>query len=267
MIVATRAFRDRTRTLLWWSIAVSAMVLLIASMFPSIAGNEALEKMFDDMPAAVKMLAGAPEGISIVSPAGYLHSKLFALTLPLLLMIFGIGIGAHAIGGSEDDGTLELLLSNPVTRVRVAVERFVAMLALMSVLAIVAAVTMIATNMIVGEGLDDIPVGRTVAAVGASTCVAMVHASIAFAAGCVLGRRTPAIAVAAGLAVAGYMIEGLTATSNGLQFLGAPSPWHWYLDGVIIVDGPSMASIVLPLAVSAALAIVGIAVFVRRDLR
>lgn len=267
MIVGTRAVRDRARSVLWWSLGIAASTALMASMFPSIAGNDALQKMFDDMPAAVKMLAGAPEGVSLVSPAGYIHSKLLAATLPTLLLIFGIGAGATAIGGSEQDGTLELLLSNPVTRTRVAVERYLALVALLAALTAVGAVSLVISLKAVGSGLENISVGYSIAAVAGCGMIALVHASLAFAAGCVFGRRARAVAVATVIAVGGYLFEGITATSSDLHALGAPSPWHWYLSDIIIIDGPSITAFALPLVASVVFATAGVAAFNRRDLR
>jgi len=267
MIVGLRFVRDRRRALVWWSIGVIAAVAVIASTFPSVAGNEAVEKMFEDMPQAIKMLAGAPEGIAVTSAGGYLHSKLFALTLPMLFMIFGIGLGARAIAGDEADGTLEMLLSNPVTRTRVAVERFAAMTALIAALALVAAVAVAVSNAIVGLGLETIPIGYVLAATAAACAVAVLHGALAFAAGCATGKRSLAIAVAAVVAIAGYLMHGLLVKPGELDAVLDLSPWHWYLEHVIIIQGATVLPFALPLAFTALLGAGGVVAFNRRDLR
>ncbi len=266
MIVARQFVRDRRRALLWWSVGVTAVVVMIASTFPSLAGNQAIEDLFADLPPAIQLLAGAPEGIAITSAGGYLHSKLFALTVPMLLMIFGIGLGARAIGGDESNGTLELLLANPVTRRRVAAERLAAMTGLVVALAAVTCVVIVASNKLVGAGLESLPIGHVVAATAASAGVALVHATLAFAVGCATGKRGLAITVPAVVAVAGYLLHGLTVKS-GLSAIAAASPWHWYLDRVIVMRGPSVLALTLPFAVAAALALGGVLAFERRDLR
>jgi ABC-type transport system involved in multi-copper enzyme maturation permease subunit len=50
---------------------------------------------------------------------------------PLLFLIFAIGQGSGAIAGEEERGTLDLLLANPRSRVRIVLEKFGA-LALMT---------------------------------------------------------------------------------------------------------------------------------------
>jgi len=267
VIVGMRFARDRRRALAWWSIGVAAVTVLLVSTFPSIAGNEAIEKLFADMPPAIRMLAGAPDGIAITSAGGYLHSKLFALTLPMLLMIFGIGLGARAIAGDEADGTLELLLSNPVTRARVAAERFGAVVALIAALTAVAGIAVVISDAIVRTGLETLSIARVLEATAASGAIAILHATLAFATGCVTGKRGVAISIAAVVAIAGYLLQGLTAQSGGLGGLAAVSPWHWYLDQVIVLHGATAAALLLPLAIAVLLGAAGVLAFDRRDLR
>jgi ABC-2 type transport system permease protein len=45
----------------------------------------------------------------------------------VLLIIFTTGIGARAIAGEEESGRLDLLLAYPVSRTRVVVQRFAAL--------------------------------------------------------------------------------------------------------------------------------------------
>ena len=63
------------------------------------------------------------------SPAGYLNTELFNFFAPLLLLLFAIGAGARAIAGEEERQTLDILLSMPVPRRRVVIDKFAAMLA------------------------------------------------------------------------------------------------------------------------------------------
>ena len=62
--------------------------------------------------------------IDYTSPAGYFSTELFSFMVPLLLLVFGIGFGANAIAGDEEKGTLGFLLTNPVPRWRVVVDKF-----------------------------------------------------------------------------------------------------------------------------------------------
>jgi ABC-2 type transport system permease protein len=191
---------------------------------------------------------------------------MYGSLLPLLLLIFGIGLGARAVGGSEDDGTLELLLSNPVTRLRVAVERYAAAVALVVVLGAVteAAVLVLGPPFDILEG---IALQKLLLANAAAVMLALVHLSLAYAVGCVTGRRAPAISIATAVAVSGYLLQGLAAVSDAADAVSVVSPWGWYLDRNLLASGPGPVAFVVPLLVSVALATAGVSRFLGRDLR
>jgi ABC-2 type transport system permease protein len=73
--------------------------------------------------------------------------------------------------------------------------------------------------------------------------------------------------VAATLAIAGYVIEGLAAQVKAFQPIQAVSPWHWLIGSDPLRHGLVPRSWLLPLAVSLLLIGAGTLVFARRDLR
>jgi ABC-2 type transport system permease protein len=266
VILFRRAVADFRRSLIGWSVGVCVAVVLIVGLYPSVQGQEGIEKMFDELPAAIKALAGAQGGLSIISPVGYLHSRLFVLILPLLLTIFGIGAGARLTGGSEDDKTLEFLLSHPVSRRRVVLERFAAVTAMVAGLGGVALISTLVMVAAIGV-IPAVSVLHVVGACAATVCIALLFSSIAFATGCVAGRRAPAISIATIVAVGGYIVHSLFALVPSLAWTRPLSPWNWYLSDVILLSGPTLVSIAVPIAVAAAVVCGGLWRFERRDLR
>lgn len=265
MTLARRLVADRRRAFLWWSLGVLLTVGLTVAVWPSVRGQQQFEDLMRDLPPAVRALFGAQEGIPFTSPAGYLHGRLFSGLLPLLVLVFGIGLGARSVGGDEEDGTLELVLAHPVSRGRVALERFVAMVVLVAGLTVVGLVALVAAAPAVGL-LNGVALARVVGAGAALMALALLHASLAFAAGCVFGRRGIASAVAGAVAVAGYLLVGLSA-AGAPEALRWVSPWHWYLDRNLLVDAPPATATLLPLTLALALAAAGRWRFVHRDLR
>ncbi|HYZ90767.1 MAG TPA: ABC transporter permease subunit [Actinomycetota bacterium] len=264
MTVLTRFLRDRRRSLGWWSLGVIGFVFMQLAFYPSFKNQPQFDDLFNDLPEGVKALIGA-SGLSLREPAGYLHSQVFTTLLPIILLIFAIALGARAIGGSEDDGTIELLLANPVSRVRTAVERAAATAALVSALGAIATIGLIAVAAPF-QLLEGVSVAKLVAACLAATSLALLHASIAYFVGAAFGGRVRAISVAATVAVAGYVLFGLVSSGvmRGARFA---SPWYWYLDRNIVAKGPGAEAIFLPLGLAVAFAAAGVWRFVPRDLR
>jgi ABC-2 type transport system permease protein len=264
--VARRFARDHRRSFLWWAVGMAAVVAFTAALWPSVRGQQQFEELVRDLPEALRALFGSGEGIAFTSAPGYLHSRLFSTLFPLLVMVFGIGLGARAIGGSEEDGSLELVAAHPVTRARLAAERYLAMVVLVAGLTVAGLAALLVVGPAVGL-LDGVGVGRVLVAGVALLGLGLLSSSLAFAAGAAFGRRGVAVAVASTFSVAGYLLQSLIAATDVFDAARFVSPWHWYLDRNLLAQSPTVAALVVPYILAGAVAVLGGWRFLRRDLK
>jgi ABC-2 type transport system permease protein len=264
--IFTQQLRRRRTALAWWTAGVAGMAALLAVAYPTVRDNNALDKTFANLPPGVEALLGLAGGNPLTSPAGYLNSQFFANILPIMLLVYAIGTAARSIAGDESAATLELLLTNPVSRIRVALARFAALVAALAVLSVVCVVVLALLAPATGldHGLDT---AHLAAATIAVTLTALTFAAVAFAVGAATGNRGAALAVAAGLAVAGYVLEGLAAQIRVLRPTQAINPWHWLLAADPLHQGFTGRGFLLPLAATIVLAVAGLPRLARRDLR
>ncbi len=266
MIIALRFFVDRRRWNIWWVVGAVAMIFLTVAFYPSIKDQTTFDEIFKDAPEGVRALLGAAGDISLNSPAGYLHSQLFAQLIPIAFVIFATAVGARAIAGAEDDGTLELMLANPATRLRVAVERYLSGVVMVVGLGVVTTVALIALASpfeLLAEGVSALDIASAGLAV---TCFAILHASIAFAVGAAGGGRSRAFAIAAVVVVAGFIVFGLVS-AGVIKPARYFTPWWWYLSRNLLAQGLPPESVYVPIGLSALLAALGVWRFRLRDLR
>ena len=266
MIVVRRAIEDRRRSLIWWSIGITGLVAFTVAFFPTLDGNPEFEKIAKELPEAVRSMFSIDEAVPLTSAPGYLQGRLFGSLLPLLLLVFAIGAGTRAIGGSEEDGTLELLLMNPVSRRTVLTQRLAAMVLMVVVLTVVALLATLALSPLFGA-LEDVSLSGLIVATAGAGLLALLHGVLAFTIGAVTGRRSMAGAVATAIAVTGYLVQGLAGVTPALEPFRFLTPWHWYLDRNMLASGPALMALVVPLLVSAVLIGPAFPVFERRDLR
>jgi ABC-2 type transport system permease protein len=266
MIVAARLVRDRRWSSLWWALGLVGLTFFTVALYPSIKDQPSIDELLADLPDAFRSAIGYQPSIPLSSPAGYLQARLFSTLAPLLAVVFGIGAGARAIGGSEESGTLELLLANPVTRGRVLLERYLATFGLLGVLLVVFAAALLMLGPLFGA-LEGVATADLLWACAAVYALGLLHGSLAFAIGAATGRRGPAVALATTVAVAGYLIETVLAAAGDLGTLRQLSPWHWYLDRNMLAEGAAPAAVLLPVASSAVLVVAGWVAFRQRDLR
>jgi ABC-2 type transport system permease protein len=188
--VFTKTLRDQRRPLGWWSLGLVAVIAIY--MLPYRAYLDAGVLNINTNSALYQALGYD------TTPAGYLQGTLFALLGPLLLVMMAVTVGARAIAGDEEAGTLDLLLAHPVSRTRLLLERFGAL---------AAAVTWL--GLIVWAG--------TVAAVAA--------ADMGIAAGRVAATSLGLVLLALGFGTVALAISARSGR-RGLT-LGSPLPWPW----------------------------------------
>ena len=143
-------------------------------------------------------------------------------------------------------------------------ERYAAVVALVLALAVVSLVTAVVFGLPFGA-LEGVSLPGLVAANAGAGLIALLHGTIAFVVGAAIGRRGPAIGVAAAVAVVGYLVQGLAGLSDAIEPLRILSPWHWYLERNMLAEGVPPAAFVLPVAVCAVLLVPAALRFVRRD--
>jgi ABC-2 type transport system permease protein len=265
MTVFQRFMRDRTRADLWWAVGIFATVLINIAFFPSMEGQAELDEAMKDLPPAMQQLFGIEEGISLGSAPGYLWAQVFAM-LPLLFCVLGVAVASAALGGAEEDGTLEFLLAQPVTRRRVVMERLGALCAVIAAHTAIVTVALFILSPLFGalDGVDR--PGLIVACIG-SGAIALLHSAVAFTAGAYFGRRNPAIAAASAVTVAGYIGQGLLAAIDAPEAARYLTPWYWFLRENMLAFGPNLVSFLPALLVAAAVGLAAVPIFERRDLR
>jgi ABC-2 type transport system permease protein len=256
----------RRRSTVWWSAGLSALVLFVVAAYPSVRDSSAgFDSYLESLPEGVVELLGAQGGLT--SPDGYLNSQMYSNIFPLLLIVLGIGAASWAVAGSEGDGTLEMLLANPVSRARVAFERLAGVLVLTGAVGLVA--TVVTALMLPVVDLSGLPGDAVWAAGLGSWALAVCFSAVSFGVGAATGSKTLALGSGSAAAAGTYVLFGLTAFVGAIEPLRWVCPWFWFLDADPLGGADArfgLQGVALPLAVGAAFVGVGVARLVRRDI-
>ena len=253
---------EQRRSILWWILGLVALAVLTVAVYPSIRDQPGIADIADDYPDALLALLGIEPGEDLFSPAGYIETQLYANWIPLVFLIFAIGAGTRAIAGEEDKGTMDSLLANPISRSRIVVEKFWAMVLWTSSLAAGLFVVILVGNYAVD--LDLKPEG--VLSINlALLLLAVLFGAIALAIGAVSGRRSFTLGVTSALAVFTYFLFGLAQVVSWLEPFRFLSPFHYFLHPNHLLGGfawGTQALFVVLIALAVAVAVWG---FERRD--
>jgi ABC-2 type transport system permease protein len=214
-------------------------------------------------PEILKSLFGIAEGSSVTSGPGYLDAELFSFMLPLFVLVLAIGSGARTFAGEEDAGRLELLLSYPVRRRGAVVAKGLAVGAEVLVVSACAGIAMLVLDPLLGLGLARANIAAAAVSLAA---LGLLHGWLALAAGAATASRALAIGLPAGLAAAGYLVNGLHGVAGWLDPFRYVSPF-WLVGSSPLQGGADAWGAALVLAVAAAVLLAGALLAERRDLQ
>lgn len=254
---------EQRRALLWWSLGTVAMVLIIVAYYPSVRDDPSLTDFMESLPEAAKAFSGGV-GIDFSSPDGWANSQFFANVGPLIFIIYGVILGAGAIGREEDRGTAELLLTTPVTRRRIVIDK-----ALAFVLVLVALGVVLFVSLLIGSELFEMSLGAVEVAAASvqSTLLATTFGGLALAISAALGPRGHAAAITGAVAFASFILYSLAPVVESLDKVQKASPFYWYQADNPIANGFNLGHTGVLIAATVVLIAVAVWLFDRRDVQ
>lgn len=265
MIVLRRFMRDRRRSVIGWTVGTFLFFLLQNAFYPSFKDEPAFSTAFDDLPDSVQSLFGFSDAVPLTSAPGWVQGQVFSL-LPVLIVIFAVSLGVRALATSEEDGTLELLLSNPIERRRVAAERFGAFVALTFAVGLGSCLLTLATLPFL-DLTDGVSMPGYFASALGVIGLGVLFGGLAFAIGAATGRRALALSIASGAAAVTYVFNGLAGSVEAAHPLRLVSPFHWFLGRNMLAQGVAVESLTLPFGLALVFVLLGGLFFLRRDLQ
>jgi ABC-2 type transport system permease protein len=251
--------RDNRRSVITWTAAIAGVGGMYAAFWPTI-DNPQMRQALESYPEEVMEALNYTD---IATPAGYLNATVYGLIVALLIVVYSISAGARTIAGDEEAGLLDLILAHPVTRARVALQRFAAFLVSVVLIGIVLLVVLLA---LAGPArLEGISVGDYAAMHLHLTLFAGFFGSLAFAVGAATGRRSLAIGAGAGIAVFGFAANGVLPQVEGLEWIKRYSPFDWLNGNAPLQNGVELGSVLIMAVLIVVLVAAGTWAFNRRD--
>lgn len=255
MTVLARSLRDR-----WLSTTVTTAVLALWLLLAMAVYADIDLSIYTDLPEAMRAVMGIPGEADAATLA---HTVVFGTIGGLTLGGLALSMGASAVAGEERDGTLGLLLANPVSRTQVLVARATSL----TLLVAAGATGLWAVGHLV-PALLGVEIGEThLAAMAAHLAgVALVHGLLALAVGAWTGRRTLASGTAVAVMSVSFIAVGVLPLVDAVADLARIFPWYYFDSSRPLVNGVAWGHLAVLYGGSLALLAAAVAGVNRRDL-
>jgi len=180
-----------------------------------------------------------------------------------MIIVFGVGAVSTLVAKEETSGVLDMILSNPVRRRAVIVEKAMAVAALVAVIALALTLITIAADALWETGLT---LPHIVAANVGLGLLGLCFAGLALALWSLQEASAPAMRTTVVIATVTYFLNGLGSLVGALEPFRALSPFYWYLGDTPPLAKGFQPAYLLLLAVALSGAWVAARQFETRDL-
>jgi ABC-2 type transport system permease protein len=255
-VLVAHQLRSRWRSLIIWGVALGGLGAVYVALYPSM--SKFLEDYLKNAPESMQQYMGELQGPITIEQ--WLGMEFLNFLIPVALPFLVIIMGARTIAGSEERKTLDLLLSNPLQRVRVIVGT-VGTMALS--LAVVLAITWVLTYIAVPFAGVDLAPQRLAAALVTVWAMCLLFGTLALFVSALVRRGAFAIAIPGVILIAMYVIAGLAEAVKSAQSLRVVSLFY-HLGRPVEGDFPWTAVLLMLLGVCV-LSAAAAAAFAQRD--
>lgn len=255
--VFTKTVRDRSTGVL--VAALSTGLLLVVGM--AVYRDVDVGVYFEILPPSLLEMMGIPEG---AEAGGLAFGAMYNLIGAFVLAGLAISMGASGVAGEEQDGTIGLLLGNPLSRYDIVVAKGASLAAITGVGALILWGFAYVSPAILDVDMAGIEIEATILALFLN---ALVYGFLALAIGSWTGSRNAASGVTITVMVVGYLGASLLPLVEDLADLAKIFPWYYFSGSRPVVNGvdPVHTSVLAGMiVVFSVIAYVGIG---RRDLR
>jgi ABC-2 type transport system permease protein len=225
--------------------------------------DETLLKFGDEIPEAMYAFVGSTGG-TMSTPEGFYELETFGMMAPIAVMVVTVAIGARALAGEEANRTMGLLLSNPIKRSTVLIEKTYTMVVYALAVGVATWAGVWIGSMLGGLGMNP---GNIAAASLLATLVGLVFGAIALVLSAATGRVRIAVFATIGMALTAYLINSIAILNDTVDSLAALTPFDYYLSSEPLVNGMNWGHAAVLLGVFIALVAAAVMLFDRRDLR
>jgi len=258
-----KTISDRWRGTAIYAGALAAYVLMLTAMFPSFQKMTGVKEMLENYPESMSRFFGV-ESIDITSFNNFMAMELLGLMFVIIVGAFVFSFARYMVAGELRDGTLELLLAQPIQRWKMLTSKGAVLLA--GIVGIVLATVLSVFAFGAAFGIDVSHAGfLAYAPVAIALFVAIAGYSILFSTA--LYRPRWVVMASVGVTLGFYMMNFAATSSQSLEKLGYFTIFHYY-NPLKVLDSGSVpvGDVLVLLGIGAACFAASIYFFQRKDI-
>lgn len=251
-------FEKRWTILIWFGVVLIAN-FGISLIFPPI--RDTMGNMLGQIPDSMRNWFG--EASTWQTFEGFAGQEIFG-QMTILPLVMAIIFGASFLAGDENNGTMLAMLSKPVSRLSLYMQKYLALLVF---------ITIVMIGFYIGAVLGGLALGEQVPFQTFLDClfVSYLHilalGTITFSIGAALGRRSLAGMIVGLYAFLAYFIASLSTATDIVDKLSYMALYRYANAPEIMANGLNGQNILILVLASVVPLLIAAPIFMRRDLQ
>lgn len=254
-----RAVKERTQVIAAASFYMLLIGAVLGLLWPPL--RDVFRGLPQSMVALVKAISG---GTDLSTPTGWANAELLSLLAPAAVIVAGVASAAASSAGEEENRTLGMTLSAPVSRAAFLASAMVAMATGVLIVSVCVALGLELGSVIGGLGFS---VAGVTGVAAHAFVFGILFGAIGFLVGSATGSKRAATLVPTVVAVAAFAVNTFFPLSKALEPGQKYSPWYYFLSSNPLVHGADGWHVLLLAGIAVVLGVAAVIVFQRRDLR
>lgn len=265
LTLLTKTIRKNIISLLIYTTISASFVWMYVAFYPSIAKeSEVLKKAFEAFPKELFQAFDIEIESYLSSLEGFVSGEYFSIIWPIVLIVLILSYASAAIAGEIEKGTIELLLSQPISRLKIFFAKY------FSGLFIIAAFILLSNFSVVPFALlhnVDYQIQNYLSISIIGFLFAFAIFGICMMISSLSSSRGRPAAVTGGLLIVMYAINIFSAFQQSLDKLRYASFFHYYdFNAAVVNNQIDTLNIAVFLIVGLLTTAIGAYVFVKRDI-
>ncbi len=233
--VFIETLRQTWKQMVYWGLGLAALAILVVIMVP-LFDMQDMRKLLESFPPVVLAMVGVGSDLEVFATnEGFVAMGFFGKSA-LIFAVYPVVMGMRVTANEEDSGTMDILLSLPLERARIIIEKFLAY-----ALSCTGVVVLIYLGLHVGVILGGVELDVTrlleITFYLIPLMVFIMAATVLVAA--LARRRTMALGIVTAFIIISYMLQTIGAAAEGTvaEPIGAISFLTYYNAGDILAQG------------------------------
>ncbi|RMG89856.1 MAG: hypothetical protein D6712_01020 [Chloroflexi bacterium] len=260
--------RQNWRQILYWGGGLGLLAVYIFIAIPDMNALQQYANLVNALPPAILDAFGMSDAEMLATPDGFIIFGVFGYGI-LIMAVFAVMAGMGVTANEEDDGILDMVLSLPLPRWRLIVEKTLAYLVIAAgIVTVMFLALAIGTNFSGPEIREQVHLDiMAKSAINLLPSVTLMITATVFA-GAFFRRKATAMGVVAAFIIVSYFMDFLAEVASGAlsEFMKAASFFTYFNSEGVMREGLNFSNIALLLGVSIVLFAASIWAFQRRDI-